>query len=320
LRLDLALGNEADNKVAGDFTFVDAQLRLQSVPPLSKVNGKLSFTESEFDARDIELEVMGGPARVSLGNADGHLRVTGSGVASVAALRSEISMPLGDRLTGTLPWSVVIDAAPAGVTWTVDSSTAGMAIDLPPPIGKRNEDAVPLRVVRQPIADHPDSELLSVRYGGDLQVVGRRRQADAGVEWERVEVAVGPKARSGVPASAERSGTWLKADLPVLDLDAWIAVLRRPSAAGTGTQAKSENLPAFSGFDLDIGQLEAFGGSWHGIRVAGRPAAADLKLELAGRDVTGSAVWSPPATSVWASPSSLANNLLASRSPSPNTP
>ncbi len=294
LRLDLALGNEADNKVAGDFTFVDAQLRLQSVPPLSKVNGKLSFTESEFDARDIELEVMGGPARVSLGNADGHLRVTGSGVASVAALRSEISMPLGDRLTGTLPWSVVIDAAPAGVTWTVDSSTAGMAIDLPPPIGKRNEDAVPLRVVRQPIADHPDSELLSVRYGGDLQVVGRRRQADAGVEWERVEVAVGPKARSGVPASAERSGTWLKADLPVLDLDAWIAVLRRPSAAGTGTQAKSENLPAFSGFDLDIGQLEAFGGSWNGIRVAGRPAAADLKLELAGRDVTGSAVWSPP--------------------------
>ena len=114
LRLDLALGNEAENKVAGDFTFVDAQLRLHNVPPLSKVNGTLSFSESDLKAHDIALEIMGGPARISLANADGHVRVTGNGTASVAALRSEVPIPFGDRLTGTLPWSTVIDYRSVG--------------------------------------------------------------------------------------------------------------------------------------------------------------------------------------------------------------
>ncbi len=296
LRLDLALGNEAENKVTGDFSFVDAQLRLQSVPPLSKINGKLLFSESGLNARDIALEVMGGPARVSLGNVDGHLQVTGDGAASIAALRSEVSIPLGERLSGTLPWSVAIETAPAGVTWTIDSSMIGTAIDLPPPIGKRSEDAVPLRVVRQPVAGTPDSELLSLGYGSELQVLARRRQASAGLEWERVEVAMGPKARSGTLASTERSGTWLRAELPTLDLDAWIAVLRRSTAAGAGTPTAAGSLPEFSGFDLDIGRLEAFGGSWNGTRIAGRQAGADLKLELAGREITGSAVWSSPGT------------------------
>jgi uncharacterized protein YhdP len=61
---------------------------------------------------------------------------------------------------------------------------------------------------------------------------------------------------------------------------------RQPARAGAPALA-------LSGFEVDVGTMAAFGGYWHDLRIGGRTAAKDLRLVLAGREVEGTAVWSP---------------------------
>ena len=100
-------------------------------------------------------------------------------------------------------------------------------------------------------------------------------------------------ARGGsLPARLDRPGLWVRGSLRELDLDRWLGELRRepdrPTAAGAPALA-------LSGFEVDVGTMAAFGGYWHDLRIGGRTAAKDLRLVLAGREVEGTAVWSPAA-------------------------
>ena len=106
LRLALPLGRPDEIRVSGDFTLADAQLRIAGVPHLSKVNGTLAFTEREVRARDVALEVLGGPARITIASADGPARVTGSGTVNLAVLRREFAAPYLDRVSGTVDWTI----------------------------------------------------------------------------------------------------------------------------------------------------------------------------------------------------------------------
>ncbi len=86
-----------DSKVGGEFTFADAQLRIAGAPTLTKVNGKLAFTERDVRARDIAMEMLGGPAKLAIATADGRTRVTGGGTLTFAALRREYA----ERVSGS---------------------------------------------------------------------------------------------------------------------------------------------------------------------------------------------------------------------------
>src|SRR5262249_32577003 len=89
LQIGLPLGRPADVKVVGDFAFAESQLRIPNVPPLSKLTGKLSFTEQDVRARDVAAEVLGSPVRLSLTTGGGQTRVTGTGTFGLASLQRE---------------------------------------------------------------------------------------------------------------------------------------------------------------------------------------------------------------------------------------
>ena len=291
LRLDLLLGTSGRDHVAGEFMFADGQLRLAGVPELTDVNGTLAFTESDLSADGIAANVLGGPARISIGRNDGKLQVTATGSAAIPALRKEFELPFAGRFSGPVPWTFALGLGEASPAWSAESTLKGTVIDLPPPLGKTADGSVRVRIARTPAPD--GSDFLTVSYGDVLDATLRQRTgADGRVVTERGLLELGA-ARGGIlPARLDRPGLWVRGSLATADLDRWLADLKREFDAPAGA---GHDGPSLSGFDLEFGTLNAFGGNWHGLKVAGRSAGGDLRLALDGREIEGTAVWSPAA-------------------------
>jgi uncharacterized protein (TIGR02099 family) len=292
LRLDLLLGKAGHDKVAGAFTFDDAELRLRGVPSLSAVSGTLSFTEADLAATGIAAQVAGGPTQITIGRVGGKLGLTAAGTAGVAELKREFGLPFGDHFSGTMPWTLALDLGSDSPVWTVESTLRGTAIDLPPPLGKAADGTAALRVVRAPLPDGRGEDTLTVSYGGVLDATLRRKLDADGPTVEQGLVELGAARTGTLPARLDRPGLWVRGSLPELDLDRWLGELRREPDRPAQRGAPALTL---SGFDVDVGALEAFGGRWHDLKIGGRTAANDLRLVLAGREVEGTAVWSPAA-------------------------
>ncbi len=290
LRLDLVLGKQGEDKVAGEFTLTDAQLRLAGAPRLSRVHGTLRFSEEHLEANDLALEALGGPARISIGRVgDARSQLTATGVASVPALRQEFGLPFGDRFSGPVPWTFALDLGGDAATWTAESTLEGTAVDLPAPLSKRSDERVALSVVRRPLPGRGDGDTIAIRYGTQLDATLRRKVTREGPLVEQAIVAIGDVADAAARPRHEQPGLWLVARLPELNLDHWLAELRRDH--GPPGEAGALALP-LAGFDIDVASLEAFGGQWRDLKVGGRAAADDLRLALAGSEIEGSAVWS----------------------------
>jgi hypothetical protein len=92
-------------------------------------------------------------------------------------------------------------------TWTLDSTLRGAAIDLPPPMAKPVNDAVPLKIQRK-VTD-PGHDSLSIRYGALGHLNLQRRLTPAGAVTERALLALG-----ATEGDADRRGLWLRSGLP----------------------------------------------------------------------------------------------------------
>ena len=87
----------------------DAQLRLGSMPMLTRLNGKVAFTEHDVRARELTLETLGGPAKVSIATAEGQTRISGGGTLTLAALRREQASAYLDRVSGSTDWTIALN-------------------------------------------------------------------------------------------------------------------------------------------------------------------------------------------------------------------
>ena len=288
-RLELPLG-KPDARVTGEIALADAQFRLAGLPPLAKVNGKLAFTEKDVRARDVTMDVAGGPARVSVASVDGHVRVTGTGVANLASVRGLYPSELLDRVSGTVDWTLAGDLRRDGTTWQFDSNMKGASLDLPVPLGKTAAETVPLRLVRRGDAARPNEDELEISYGRAMQVALGRQRVGGSMTPQRAQVILGRAAERGNAARADRPGLWVRADLATLNIDDWLA-LRASMRQGEDLSGGSL---AFAGFDLDAGVLEVFGRRFHDMKVDGRRGGEEWKLDVRAREVEGTAQWLMP--------------------------
>ena len=293
LKLTLPLGKDNGVKVAGDYQFIANELRFPDVPVLAKLNGKLAFTEQDLRAQDVAFEALGGPARISIGNADGQVHVAGSGTANLATLHHELGVPLLERVSGTTDWEVNLTTRGEAVTWALSSSMKGAAVDLPAPVGKTAAEVAPLKIERHELAGRATGDQLTADYRGAVRVVAQR---PGGGSPDRVLVRLGGGvAGADVPS---RPGVFVRGQLAELDLDQWLALYAKEKArttAGTSSDASSLEL---NGVDLDLGKLEVFGRVLHDFKVTAQHASEDWKLVMHGREVDGDATWRGPSADI----------------------
>lgn len=286
IRMDVGRGDVA--QVRGGYQFADNQLRLPGMPTLSRLSGRIAFTEREMSGRDIALEAFGAPARVDVATRDGAVHVTGGGRLDVAVLRNEFASPWLAKVHGAAEWRLDLTARPTHATFVVESDLRGTAIDLPAPLGKPAGDAVAFRLERRLPGNDGRRDVLAVDYGGRARAVAVRSLGREAVV-ERALLTLGSAAaQGGEPAEP---GVVIRGDVPELDYDRWLDAVRDVGARDMEKGAGGAELRAI---DVRAGRFVAFGRRYDDMRLAARRAADGWRLTLDARQVAGTARWDAP--------------------------
>jgi len=288
LKVALPLGAAAGTRVTGEYAVTDNELRLAGAPPLGAINGKLQFSEKGVVARDVAVEVLGGPARLAITSDADEVQLTGTGSTTIAALRREFNPPFGEAVSGAIDWTVTAVVGAAS-SWSLESTLKGTAIDLPAPLGKAAGEIVPLKVARRGNAAQPAEDTLTVTYGQVGRLLLHRKLATDGATVDRALFVLGRMADGAAPERADRPGLWVRGALPLLNLDDWLALRRR-----TGPLPTTRDSLEVAGIDLDVNVLEAVGRRFNDMKVSARRSKDDWQLDMRAKELAGSATWSAP--------------------------
>ena len=229
LALALPLADPAQARVSGSLQLAGNELRVRrDLPLLVATHGRVDFTNRSLAIVDAGARVLGGEAAIDGGTQpDGSLRFTAQGRAAAEALRLAPDLgPLARlalSLSGQAAYRLSVAVHGAGVEVDLKSDLVGLAIDLPPPLRKTAEAALPLHVQTTLVPGAPGAGLdtLQVQLG---PVVRARFERETQGGTTRV-------LRGGIgifePAPTPASGVAAAVTLDRLDLDAWEAAAGR---------------------------------------------------------------------------------------------
>jgi uncharacterized protein (TIGR02099 family) len=279
-------GGRVDS-LAGEYELVDNELRWTGAPALMHVNGKVGFSQAGMQARDVTGEMLGGPVKLAFSTGDGRVRVSAGGTASAAQLRQTFDVPLVDRMSGSTDWQLAVDSRADAVSWVVESSLKGVAVDLPAPLGKAAAETTPLRITRRELRAGRD-DAVTIGYGRSARIVLHRQLAQGDASVDRALVLVGKAADRA--AEPERNGLWVRADLANVNVDDWLAFQRKMEGTPGSGGATGSPL-ALEGIDVRADMLQAIGRRFDDLKVSGRRSGNDWRLTLDGKEIAGTATW-----------------------------
>ncbi|MGE0386001.1 MAG: YhdP family protein [Gammaproteobacteria bacterium] len=280
---------------------VARDLRLE----FDRVSGALEFVNGAWTAPNLAARYLGTPVTLDLegGRSDGEFasryRMHGSADRDFIRRQMEAAAPLLsrwfadrdllDHLSGQSPWQAEVtsgfadEAGNRARNLTVRSTLAGIAIDMPAPVGKDADDERAIEIAtRFGDADRH----LRIRYGDDLDADFTLVRDPAGaLHMNAAAVRFG----GGEPRTAPPAPIWLEGAVASLSVTRWTRLLghARPPAAAKDGPAPAAPGARHMAFDLDVGDLEAFGQAFGRVRARGTEAAPGWKLELEGERIAG---------------------------------
>ncbi len=225
----------------------------------SALEGTLTFSSrAGLEAKALKARLLEAPVSISLSSqlrrgALAAVNVNVNGQAAVPALRRWLGSNLLDVASGRLPYQVRVtvptDASPLRLQ--LNSSLAGLRLDLPPPFGKTAAETVPLYYQA---ALGKGEQLARLQYG---------QQLAAGLVWEGARLDRALLRLSGTaPAWPQHAGIEVEGSLPRLDVADWAPWVQRFSRSGSATTAAARGeapLPALSRINIKVGELIAEG-------------------------------------------------------------
>ncbi|NHZ39975.1 YhdP family protein [Massilia aquatica] len=267
LKLQLPLAHLIESKVQGSLQLMNNDVVLfEPLPPLQSAIGKLEFNEKGLNLNGVGASFLGGPLALTGGTQRDNaivIKLAGSASADgirktypAAALQHVLGLVSGAaRYTG----SVVVRDHQAQVT--VDSTLAGMGVELPAPLNKAAADSLPLHFT---LTGLPVSEAGVARDEIRLAL-----GAHIGARYQRIKLGKGPwKVESGgigvnVPAPIPDSGLMINAEMKTINVDQWIAIgssvahaAPEPAAAAAAAAAPAAGAPALGAAEggMDLAQ------------------------------------------------------------------
>lgn len=304
LGLDIPLDDSHDTRVQGALQLAGNDLRLTPTTPLlTGTRARIAFSESAFSLTQGRARVLGGDAQFDGAlQADGALRFNVQGLLTADGLkRLSGAGPLAratTTLTGQTHYQLALGFVGDQIDWQFRSDLAGLAIALPPPLGKRADQALPLRAQAVPQATAAGAlprDLLRIELGSDdtrvLQAHYLRELPPDGARVLRGAVALG---RTG-PLVMPQQGVSAQVQLPDLDLTAWDRTADALASSG-GMSADSPYAP--STVTLQAQQLHASGYTLHRVNATltrGLGTAATLwRAEIDAAELAGHAEYRAP--------------------------
>jgi len=313
LQLSMPLEHTDRSKVTGRARFLRNDIALlNGLPTFGAVDGELAFTERGISLDNLRGTFLGGDVRASGGSRDdGTIALNVAGTMSAQGLRENREnaslAQLAKRMTGATPYTAVVTVRQGMTDVAVQSSLAGLAVNLPAPLGKSAETSLPARFSLRPQPNAGGRRIDTLDFAiGSVQ--GNYVQQRNG---NRVEVL-----RGGIginqPVPAPREGVQATAQFDTLDVDAWRSVIASLStdAATPGTQgtppspaetaaAAREEFGALTPYlptrlALHAKQVRLMSRLWPELVLGAQRNDRDWQVSLASDLVSGFAEWRAP--------------------------
>ena len=236
LGLVVPLLNPPATSVKGGLTLTGNDVRIgPDSPLLAGAHGRVDFTHKGFAVVGASARLLGGDASFEGGSlADGSVRFTGQGVASADGLRRAVELgPLARvavSLGGQAAYRASLGFVRGAPEITVTSNLTGLAINLPAPLGKVAEAALPMRY--QNVIDPPPASVPLAPGQGLRDTLRFELGTLVQAQYQRDLSGDTPRVlRGGVgvmePAPQPAAGVAASINLKSLNTDEWEAAAER---------------------------------------------------------------------------------------------
>ncbi|RRQ21253.1 TIGR02099 family protein [Thiohalobacter thiocyanaticus] len=283
LDLDLPLrrAQRGTTRVAGQLQLQDNRLQLPARElALDSLSGRIDFTETRVSGTGLEARLWQTPVSLELAphpDTPGLTRVRLAGRLPLLQRLGQAHPLLARYLSGQADWRLQLDVGRQveGYPLRIESELEGVAIDLPPPLGKPAAASRPLRLQTriQPQGTGP----LFLRLG-DLQAALELDSAARPVTLDRAML----RFNDGAAELPEGPGLELHGRLDSLSVDAWREVLDGMAGGDAALPALALRRAA-----LEVQHLEIFNQRFAGVGARVRPDLGVWRIDLDGPDIAG---------------------------------
>ena len=293
LKLDTPLRGSGEIKLWGNYRFMNNRIDPGlHIPELEQLNGALTFTGSGIRTENLSGRLLGGPVLITSSEMPGGgVRFSAIGKVNFDNLNeasqasASRSAPFWTRhLQGSSDWQAAVLVDNRSTNVIVESSLKGISSDLPEPLSKAAQDAIPVRFERK--AAGTQSEELHLSYGERIKAKISRGRDDAGHFYmERGFVVFGPS----TVFLSEEPGIVIKGALPVLNLDHWRLLLKQ-------LEIQSAPPSRLSSLNLYVGSLGFLGRQFDDVRLDANRKGDLWYCRIASEEVNGGITWNPSGT------------------------
>ncbi len=295
---------EGQPTVQGSVKFQGNEVQLwRSLPTVQQVNGELGFSDKGVQLNNVQGNLLGGPLVLTGGvQRDGSTLVKLDGAVTADGITRYLTAPgarkLMRKVVGTTRYMGLVRVRNQRAEITVESSLAGIGIDLPAPLQKAAFDTMPLKVSILPVAlsDTANlSEEIRVNFGRAVSAryLRQRPAASHNAPWKLVRGGIGVNAS---PPMLD-SGVSVAVSMAALNLDAWRA-LANSLSEGSGAEAGAVN--EFAGYlspdtvNLRVSQLNFADRTIENALIGATRTKAGWQFNLQSNEVIGHAIWEDP--------------------------
>ena len=310
LRLDLPLLRLERSAVSGQVKLAGNELLLDPLlPRLTRARGTVHFNEQGFALAGVQGRLLGGEVRAEggtiavpgapAGNASPRLRVQGTITAQGLRQESQLGAltALAQQISGSTSYAAEFGLRQGVPEFQLTSSLQGLALNLPAPLSKPAETALPLRLQAALIgadaggaaaAGGPRQDLLRFDLGRLVSLRYVREHSQGATQVLQGAIGVGLSAGETVPLPDE--GVVASVRFDEFDLDAWRRALARPGApAPSGGEAVPTALHDYLPTSLSVqGEtLHAGGQTFRQIVAGGTREGRTWRANVDARELSG---------------------------------
>lgn len=234
--LSPSVAEDAPLNIRGTVTFNNTRLKVARGLELQQINGELAFTHDTFTASNITTRLYDHPATLTVFTENardgrrGSTIVAARGHTTAAALRRELQLPILERLEGETDWqaNLALRRGERGsIVLDVFSTLDGMAVNLPAPMAKREDESRSLALSL--VLGGEEAGRGHLHYG---KVMKAAWLLDPGSGQPR-RVAIG-FGNGKVPALPAEDGIYLGGVLQRFDWRPWREIVRTYASSGSG--------------------------------------------------------------------------------------
>ncbi len=252
LRLELPLSAMEKSKVQASIALADNELQIApEVPPMSQARGTLNFTESGFSLAGVQARAIGGALRIEgagrYAGTSGELSLRAQGTASAEGMRAAREVDwlarLGKNTSGSTPYTASFTLREGASEFSFASSLQGLALQLPAPLAKPADEAMPLSIEKKIVlreTRNGAAPMVHDRLSIELGRVGSASYVRdiSGSEPRVLRGGIGIGLAAGESAAPPERGVLANIQLARIDVPAWQALFSettgKPAEATAG--------------------------------------------------------------------------------------